>query len=290
MYRLENAIKIYTSRGWVVHPLESPYSNTQYAGKKPLLKGWQNLTVTPQLSMFPEDCNIGIVCGKTSGVTIIDFDDDTVLNTILKDLNIRTLQSGRTIRRGHLFFKYSQILPSSKHNWINIEVLNDGSNAVIPPSIHKSGAMYQFNKEEVTEMTPEFIRRLQNAFDLEKSLKNHFKDCRPCLQIMKEFPVTPNMHGTKGRLLMLASATELLQMGATSKEIHLLSLMLYKKEYSYELTEKEIRGIDPWKSWRCETIKEKLDINVNCTTCKKHEKTLKIKIPQGTKQLIIDIE
>lgn len=60
---------------WVLHPLSSPKDGGNSPGKRPFLKGWQTLQKTPD--NIPEyvkkGCNIGLVCGKASCVTVIDF-------------------------------------------------------------------------------------------------------------------------------------------------------------------------------------------------------------------------
>lgn len=99
---------------WVLHPLSSPKDGGNSPGKRPLLKGWQTLQKTPD--NIPEyvkkGCNIGLVCGKASCVTVIDFDSDLFIPELFDGFDINTLKSKRTEGREHDYFKYNPNLPS----------------------------------------------------------------------------------------------------------------------------------------------------------------------------------
>ncbi len=94
---------------WVLHPLSSPKDGGNSPGKRPFLKGWQTLQKTPD--NIPEyvkkGCNIGLVCGKASCVTVIDFDSDLFIPELFDGFDINTLKSKRTEGREHDYFKYN---------------------------------------------------------------------------------------------------------------------------------------------------------------------------------------
>jgi len=108
------------SKGFVIHPLK---------GKRPLIKGWQHLTVTPaDIDKYANNgCNIGLVCGKASNVTAIDFDSMLFAYDIFQGEHPNTLKSSRITSRGHVYFKYNPNLPASKHHLLGVEIMSDGT-------------------------------------------------------------------------------------------------------------------------------------------------------------------
>jgi len=165
--RLE-AAREYTARGWVVHPLYNHSATRTLSGKpipdksrgkQPVLKEWQKrplATDAELIEWFEEkDYNIGLQCGQRSNVTVLDFDSLLFLEDVFNGLcvdQLSTLVSVRTAGRCHVYFKYAKDLPSEKHPLLGIEVLSDGSNCVLPPSIHRSGEVYRWVSPSSTLM------------------------------------------------------------------------------------------------------------------------------------------
>lgn len=166
MNEKQKAVLEYIQRGFVIHPLTAPDSKGASPGKRPVLKGWSQRTIDSEVKLkwFENRNNVGLVCGKPSGVTIIDFDSEENLIHLLDGLCVNTLQSRRTQGRRHLYFQYCPELRNCKMRKLQIEVLNDGANVVMPPSTHASGDEYEWiNPGTKPEKIPEeFIVRLQN--------------------------------------------------------------------------------------------------------------------------------
>jgi hypothetical protein len=118
------AVKEYTARGFVVHPLTRPDDKGNSPGKKPLITGWQNLTQTPEDigAYIKQGCNLGLVCGKVSNVTVLDFDHFLFLDQVFNGFELKTLRTKRIDSRGHVYFKYNPNLPASKHHELGIRV------------------------------------------------------------------------------------------------------------------------------------------------------------------------
>ncbi len=145
----------YTRLGMIVHPLLNPNAveinpkteREQSPGKGVLVKAWQKresiLTEAeiekywgPGRSSYFDNANIGLQCGKRSGLTLIDVDDwnPAIWSELTAGLSIDNwLMSKRTQDRRHIFFKYSKALKAQKHHDLGIEILTDGNNAVLPP-------------------------------------------------------------------------------------------------------------------------------------------------------------
>jgi len=294
---IENILDVltgYNKRGFVCHPLSSPTDRGDSPGKKPLLKGWQMLKHTPPISQFPPGCNIGLVCGKASGITVIDFDSLLFAsNCCTGDVHITnahlTLVSRRTTGRGHIFYKYDPGLKSQKHHLLGIEILSDCSNAVLPPSVHSTGDVYKwmYITEQAAQMPDDVKERLLELFSIEAELKQRVGKCRQCFKrVLKDYPGNvPDVNGTEGRQFMLAICTDLIALGAKLQHLLMFCKLMYREKYDEQRTKEEISGIDQSKTWRCETLRERLPGYVNCEECVNH----KFKMPEQTERMKVTI-
>ena len=166
-----------------------------------MIKAWQSRESTlteaeikkywgPDRKSYFNNANIGLQCGKRSGLTLIDVDDwnPAIWNELTAGLSIDNwLISKRTKDRGHIFFKYTQALKAQKHHDLGIEILMDSNNAVLPPSKHKSGQTYSFNREirtleDIPEMPEELISRLETLVVTNNNLKVILQKCKLCLR------------------------------------------------------------------------------------------------------------
>ncbi len=259
----------YTKKGMVIHPLSNPKDNGKSPGKRPLLDEWQKLQHTPDniSEYIAKGGNIGLVCGRASGITIIDLDHELFVSELFNGFEIDTLRSARTQGRGHIYLKYNPELPASKHHDLGIEILNDGSNAVIPPSIHVSGDVYRWIKPDapIIEMPKELEKRILRLFQIETELKQIIAKCRHCFRdVIKR---KPDMHGAEGREYMLVVCTDLKANGATEEHIKMFAKLMYGKEYNEKRTLQEWGNIDPAKTWQCENLRAKLPAYVDLSQC-----------------------
>lgn len=257
--------------GFVVHPLSKPDDKGNSPGKRPLLSKWQNLTKTPDNidDYIKNGCNLGLVCGKASNVTVIDHDHFLFAEEIYGDFELNTLRSARTPGRGHTYFQYNPDLPAQKHHDLGIEILSDGSNAVIPPSIHSSGDIYRWNDLDtpIIQMPKKLEENLKRLFKTEAELKQMLGKCRKCFRDMIKHK--PNVHGAEGREYMLAVCTDLKARGAKEVHIKMFAKLMYGSEYDEGRTMQEWNNIDAAKTWQCETLKNKLPAYVNLNKCQR---------------------
>jgi len=257
----------YVSRGWVVHPLSDPCVGNSIpptsAGKKPLVSSWQNLNTPSDEQLIKwfknTNNNIGLVCGKKSGLTIIDLDKMDWLCALIppKEFDIdKTLISGRTTGRGHIYFKYEPELKNLKLHELGIEILSDGSNAVMPPSTHHSGDKYKWRQEQEPLKFPKIIKK---NIDILKSFVGKAHKCRPCVKSVI-YESNDSMHGNDGRRLMLMVSTELKANGVTEDEIELYSHKVYGDSFDSDRTRTEYKNCDPNRTWKCETIRQEFPV------------------------------
>ncbi len=268
------AITEYKKHGWVVHPLSKPSDNGKSPGKRPLAKEWQKLEKTPDdIEKYIKDgCNIGLVCGKASNVTVLDFDHKLFMDDVFAGIDTTMLSSSRTAGRGHVYFKYRSDLTSQKMHELGIEILTDGNNAVLPPSVHKSGDTYHWLNPDtpIIDMPDTVKDNLLALFQTYIDLKKYLSQCRACFKKVVE--QKPNMHGAEGRLYMIAVCAELKSKGATEQHIKMFAKLMYGKDYDGKRTLEEWNNIDPAKTWKCDTLREKLPTYVDFERCAKCEK------------------
>lgn len=274
------AAKLYTSKGWVVHPLSSPRDTGNSPGKRPLLKGWQKLKINKDTDnkiaewFSGTDSNIGLVCGKESNVIVIDMDKldwSGVIFPVEQMLLDNTLRAGRTTGRGHIYFKYTDEIKAQKLHDFGVEVLSDGNNAVMPPSKHQSGELYKWRAPEGADVATfelgDVPKIVIKNIGLLKSFGEKVKSCRQCMKwvIHQSNDV---MHGHEGRRLMLCVSTELKANGVTLDEMRLYARKVYGDDYDSQKTQQEWRNVDSGKTWKCDTIRDNFPIlGKLCSLC-----------------------
>jgi len=125
--------------------------------KKPAVK-WEDYQKKPpewpQIEeWFKEDgkFNIGCLCGEVSGVlgtrlVVLDFDDNGAYEAFFKkhvDLE-KTTMVIKTSRGRHVYLRTKENIKSTKFPKAKLDVRSDGNFVVLPPSLHPSGARYEF--------------------------------------------------------------------------------------------------------------------------------------------------
>ncbi len=281
------AIKEYAMRGWVVHPLSKPTDKGDSPGKKPILKGWQHLTVTPiDINKYVEGgCNLGLVCGRASGVDAIDLDSDTFSDELLWGVELKTLISGHRKGRGHILFQHEDDMFSDKHHFIGIEYFGNnaegaGGNLVLPPSIHYSGEVYKWKDANAPLMKmPEKLKEnIRSLFRREDELHGYFKKCRPCFTTgnrkydksdprskgLWERPDTIPIHDKSGRDAILAIMGELKAHGCPDDLLLMCCKRFFGKDYNADTTKKELQYVEAIHP-KCDTLKQCL--NIDCEGC-----------------------
>lgn len=97
------------------------------------------------------DANVGIICGRRSGIIVVDFDVLGEQDRILGDLGLptdtATVQTGRGL---HFYYRIDRHLAIQKKGLPGSDreehghLLGDGQYVVAPPSIHETGRVYAF--------------------------------------------------------------------------------------------------------------------------------------------------
>jgi hypothetical protein len=282
---LLDAVNYYESIGMCPHPLSRPEDQGKSPGKRPLLEGWEDghkLSDREKEKYFKNNkCNIGNSCGQVSGVTVIDRDFicKGIWDHVFTDVDISGfVMQSRTIWRDHVWFLYSPTINSMKHHALGFEVLNNGSNVVITPSVHVSGAKYQFNKDPVERphLPDGMIAKIKEVTKTWASLESKINKCRPTFQKFFKTYFTDNtksnplfrdmsiFHGATGRELTLHLFAELKRNGATKEELMLLSMLIFMDDYNAGTSSYQIDKINPEATATMETIKKHQVLSAFC--------------------------
>ncbi|MCX9085869.1 MAG: bifunctional DNA primase/polymerase [Candidatus Methanoperedens sp.] len=275
--QLNEALKL-TRKGWVIHPLAGPGDAGNSPGKRPLLNNWQRrkkATTTELKEWFEKtNNNVGLVLGKESSIMVIDLDKldwvDVLFPPEQKILE-RTLRAGRITGRGHVYFKFTDKIGNWKFHDFGIEILGEGNQVVVPPSIHREGQKYKWQLPEgaylETFQLPELPDHVVETIKLLKKLDEKIKGCRKCFRwIINQSRDT--MHGKEGRRLILATATELKAQKVTLEEFRLYAKRVYGNDYDPERTEVEWYNIDEKKTWKCVTLRQNFpEVMSICKSC-----------------------
>lgn len=157
MTNLDHALK-YLSQGWSVIPIKP-------GTKLPSIPSWKEYQ-----TRFPTekeikswwgknpDYNIALVCGKISGVIVVDIDPKSGGTT--EGLNLPPTLCSRTGGGGkHIFYKWNKDLVGAKVGIkAGIDIRGEASYVVLPPSLHASGNRYEWiNEDNPTEEPPQWL-------------------------------------------------------------------------------------------------------------------------------------
>ena len=150
-------------------------------GKHPMtFNGIKDATSDPQeiAAMFRQrpGCNVGLACGKESGVVVLDADTFEGGAASVKALEGQhgRLPATRMHQSGgggglHYLFRYPQHverLPSRNPLAPGLELKSDGMGVVLPPSMHASGARYEVLIERDLAPLPRWVVDLATGLHL----------------------------------------------------------------------------------------------------------------------------
>lgn len=131
--------------------------------KFPILKEWSKYCVEPadedtfRLWMGWPECNVGLCLGLASGVMALDFDDD------VDDLHARIVKLvgdspvKKAGKRGYTaFYRFgNERSVSERIEGVTVlDVLANGRQTVLPPSLHPEGMRYRWLTDRTLENTP----------------------------------------------------------------------------------------------------------------------------------------
>lgn len=132
--------------------------------KRPYISDWSNIRGEDILEdiytiQWKKANGIGILCGEASGIICLDIDigsDNQELKTVREEIEkalppIMCGLIGNPERPPARFFRYNGE-KAQKFKNIDVEILSDGNQKVIPPSKHPAGRTYQWVGQPLTKI------------------------------------------------------------------------------------------------------------------------------------------
>ncbi len=138
-----NHAKDYSDHGLIVFPCGGE------DGKKPRIRRWNKLERTPPwtIEKYP-DSNIGLLTGKQSGVTVVDIDDVSLLDPIIKRCGESQIIVETPKKGFHLYYQYNgEHKGDLRDEGLSVDIQGDSAFVVASPSINpKQNKSYRFIK------------------------------------------------------------------------------------------------------------------------------------------------
>jgi len=141
----------YAARGWAVLPVRP-------GGKEPLVGGGVHAATTDRQTIeewwarWPA-ANVGVACGASSGIVVLDVDNPEVLNRLAQEgHHLPPAPTVRTARGVHLYFACPAGGLRSRRICDGVEVKAEGAYVLAPPSRHPCGALYHWVVEPGGEL------------------------------------------------------------------------------------------------------------------------------------------
>ncbi len=156
MTTLKETVFGYADLGWRLLPVQ----DSQYGdGKRPLICDWvkqasnKKEVIDSWFSIFPNS-NFGVLTGQKSGIVVIDIDPKNGGMQSLENLQKKYGKLPNTVccltggQGYHYYFDTGNISIRTSAGRLGpgIDIRGEGGQAVIPPSTHKSGNQYQWDK------------------------------------------------------------------------------------------------------------------------------------------------
>jgi len=145
---------------WVMVPCE---------GKRPTVNGWNKATTSSEPHLFDSATAIGLVCGESSGVTVLDVDLPGLPEYKTRLASINTLRSRTPSSGYHLFFRYNKRWKTSVNAFgvTGWDIRNDNGLIILPPSTYHTerpnkaqfnGSSYKWDVRAPIACTPTLDR------------------------------------------------------------------------------------------------------------------------------------
>jgi hypothetical protein len=181
-----NTLSIYEKLGFSMVPLMKNQ-------KIPIEKAWTDKEHKKKVEWeewLSNGLNIGVRCGEISGVTVIDIDQKPIPEELQKILDkYPPLFTQETNKGCHLFYLYNENLPTTRIDELKIDILNDGKQCVISPSII-DGVNRKIKIGELVKIPDELEKFLSSKIII-KDLKTHSEQLREEIET-ENFKINPD--------------------------------------------------------------------------------------------------
>lgn len=106
---------------------------------------WKQFQDNKYIGSYPNSCNIGVVCGSSSGnIFVVDLDDVTLYDEYPEEIkNTFTVKTGKGY---HIYYRYNGFPPPNKKlddkKGRHIDIKSHGGYVLAPTSVHPNGSIY----------------------------------------------------------------------------------------------------------------------------------------------------
>lgn len=137
------------SLGWFLCPMDSGSKNPGSI----LGANWPaKCSNDPQvIASWPQGCNLGVLLGSKSGLIDLEFDSETgeqLIESWLEECGNPPTPTYRSAKSVHRLFRWEEKFSFEKAKFgrlgVEFRFGNDTAQSVIPPSVHETGAVYQW--------------------------------------------------------------------------------------------------------------------------------------------------
>lgn len=152
--KIEKALD-YLRMGYSVIPLHGTTSGRcdckdlkcNSAGKHPAINSWkkyqsERATKGQVEKWFLSNCNVGIITGQISGITVLDLDNHKAFEFAARQGGLDNAPWVKTGKGYHFYYQYEAGHTSFVRRWDGIDLRSEGGLVVAPPSIHVTGTEY----------------------------------------------------------------------------------------------------------------------------------------------------
>ena len=106
---------------------------------------WKQYQEEKYNGSYPDSCNIGVVCGRSSGnIFVVDLDDESLYDDYPQEIkNTFTVKTGKGY---HLYYHFHGFPPPNKKlddkRGRHIDIKSQGGYVLAPTSVHPNGSIY----------------------------------------------------------------------------------------------------------------------------------------------------
>ena len=126
-----------------------------------------HLATQPQLEAAFEAMpggNIVMICGKLSGISVIDVDGQEGFNNLIASgIALPATKSIKSPHGWHLYYKYNPNLKTGLASIKKVDIKSDGGCVCVPPSVVPDGAYTVLRDYELGELSDDLVAKLNFA-------------------------------------------------------------------------------------------------------------------------------
>ena len=210
--------------------------------KNPIELDWVNKTHLDKhewLNWLSDGLNLGVKTGARSKITVLDFDTREIPSSILALLPPTLTQE--TTKGFHYIYQHEPSLPNSRLDDIKLDILNDGRQFVVFPSV-VDNIRRRIKVAAISKMSTGLINFLkQNTLPNVKSISEKLKE-QIITEDFSDVKLSPVQEGSRNNLLVKIGGI-LKKQGFNIQETETVVNVINRNFCKPPLPDREIRGM-----------------------------------------------